>query len=119
MVRYRGVCDVYGKYYVWDADTGIGEFDWDYENPEQIMCNVAELNPENVQELFVDKQYLYTKTIKIETDVPLLLENRIGNIQMKTRVYEDLIFNIDNVQPRLDWSGRTVGYRAICRSTLI
>lgn len=117
MVKYRGTCDVYAKHYIWNPDTMTGEVDWDYENPEQIKCNVAELNPNNVQELFIDALYQYTKTIKLETDVPLFLDSRIGNITLDVKVFEGLVFNIDNVQPRINAFGKVIGYRIICRST--
>lgn len=116
MVNYKGSCDVFVKTYVWDADAGSMEIDWDYANPETIRCNVAELNPDNVQELFLKTGYQYTKTIKLETDVPLDLSSRIGNIRLDELVY-DMVFNIDNVQPRIDWRGKIIGYRIICRST--
>ena len=119
MVTYRGTCDVYAKWIVYEPDGGGLDKGYDYDNPETIRCNVAELNPDNVQEIFGNSEYKYTKTIKIETDVPLLLSSRIGNIQMNEPVFEDMIFNIDNVQPRLDWSGKVVGYRIICRSTVV
>lgn len=116
MVRYRATCDVYLKTYEWNPDSGSMEVDWDYANPETIGCNVAELNPDNVQELFLNSGYQYTKTIKLETDVPLDLPCRIGNICLDSLVCE-MVFNIDNVQPRIDYRGRVVGYRIICRST--
>lgn len=116
MVRYRGSCDVYLKTYVWDSDTATMVFDWDYANPEKIKCNVTELSPDNVQELF-NNGYQYTKTIKLETDISLDLSMRIANIRLDGPVFEDMMFNVDNVQPRIDYRGKVIGYRVICRST--
>ena len=114
MVKYRGTCDVYLKTYEWDADSSSMEYGWDYENPEKIKCNVAELNPDNVQELF-RPTYEYGKTIKLETDLPIQLSDRVGNIRLDIPVFPDMIFNVDNVQPRIDYRGKVIGYRIICR----
>ena len=116
MVKYLGTCDVYHKVSYYDHSSGEMVSTWQYDNPEQIECNVAELNPDNVQELFLKSGYQYTKTIKLETDVSLDLSSRIGNIRLDKLVY-DMVFNIDNVQPRIDWRGKVIGYRIICRST--
>ena len=116
MVTYRGTCDVYIKSYRYDEEDGSMGTSWDYANPETIRCNVAELNPDNVQELFLKTGYQYTKTIKLETDVLLDLSSRIGNIRLDGPVFEDMVFNIDNVQPRINYAGKVVGYRIICRS---
>lgn len=118
MVKYRGTCDIYLKTYIWDDEAGSGSFDWDYANPEKIKCNVKELNPENVQELFTRTGYEYTKTIKLETDIPLDLSMRIGNIRLDIPVFRDMIFNVDNIQPRIDYRGKVIGYRIICRSSV-
>lgn len=117
MVNYKATCDVYVKTYVWDGEAGGGSFDWDYANPETIKCNVTELNPENVQELF-RPTYEYTKTIKLETDISLDLSMRIGNVRLDIPVFPDMMFNVDNVQPRIDYRGKIIGYRIICRSTV-
>lgn len=114
MVRYRGTADVYIQYSVFDADTQDFYVSWDYENPEKIKCNITELNPDNVQELF-SPAYELTKTIKLETDVPLHLSSRIGNLQLDVPLFPDMMFNIDNVQPRINYAGKVIGYRIICR----
>lgn len=119
MIKFKGTCDVYLKTVVWDDSSGSAEIDWDYENPEQIECNVIELNPESVQELFSHSGYRYTKTIKVETVLPLDLSSRIGNVRLRGPVFPEMIFNIDNVQPRIDYRGKILGYRIICRSTLV
>lgn len=114
MVKYRGTCDVYHIYTKFDSDTHEIVDWWDYENPETIKCNVTELNPDNVQELF-RPTYEYGKTIKLETDLPLVLSSRVGNVKLDIPVFPDMLFNVDNVQPRIDYRGKAIGYRVICR----
>ena len=117
MVKYHGTCDVYHKVSYFDHSSGEIVSTWQYDNPEQIDCNVAELSPDNVQELFSQTEYKYQKTIKLETDVSLDLSGRIGNIRLNIPVFPNMVWNIDNIQPRIDYRGKVVGYRIICRST--
>lgn len=114
MVKYLGTVDVYQLYSEFDPTTHDFVTRWDYENPEQVKCNVTELNPDNVQELF-RPTYEYGKTIKLETDLPLQLSRRVGNVKLDVPLFPDMLFNVDNVQPRIDYRGKVIGYRIICR----
>ena len=114
MVKYRGTVDVYQEYTVLDSSGRDFVTSWDYENPEQIKCNVTELNPDNVQELF-RPTYEYGKTIKLETEVPLEMSSRVGNVRLDIPLFSEMLFNVNNVQPRVDYRGKVIGYRIFCR----
>ena len=102
--------NVYNKINRYDPDSLSWVTDWDMDNAETLEGHAVELNPKTVTELFSDNEFKYSKVIKIAVAKQVPLSSRV-----KVPAFGSYVFNIDNVQPRINYKGDIRGYNLICR----
>lgn len=107
---YPSYVDVYAKVYEVDWETGETIDGWDYENPQTYRCNVTSLKPDNALEEF-GADYWKTMPVKVELRELIPMDSRMGNLRNALdgdRYFENMVFNIVNVNTQIDLLGNTV-----------
>ena len=124
---YPSLMDVYERTEEFNDETGGVVYDWDYNNPVTMPCNITSLSPDNSLEQFGE---FYTKKIFVKVEYPkndIFLSNQAGNLRSRDESYRyyvlnesppgTVIFNVSGINTQIDVLGNLVCYVAYLEYT--